>query len=337
MPADPLRCGRCGDERVTGATLCPTCGTPYEGSSPPDESGAPASESPAARPGSLSTATLSPSNSELDQRIARLQQWAEASAALGGSLPVLPSWAVELARGSNDGEPWSEVLRGVERLAQKKVVQALTDWERLTKNRLGRLEAYAVDGRLEREQMEDLLHLARTGEIAQALSIYQQVERVVTLKERHLDQAREELERLISLMRDMQALDLPAPQDPAEIAEDLERELRGGRLAPLKQQLRALRQQAMNRLKVGVPHYVTEYGDFLVGERNAGLPIELEAAELARGAREFHDGKPEEALRRLRVLAQVHGAGPVRPARSPAIPEGAATGEARTTEASRRA
>jgi hypothetical protein len=105
----------------------------------------------------------------------------------------------------------------------------------------------------------------------------------------------------------------------------------------LKQQLRALRQQAQNRLKVGVPRYVTKYGDFLVGERNAGLPVELEAAELARGAREFHDGKPEEALRRLRVLAQVHGAGPTRPTRPAGAGVAEHAPESGATEASRRA
>ncbi|MCI4354393.1 MAG: hypothetical protein L3K06_03405, partial [Thermoplasmata archaeon] len=129
------------------------------------------------------------------------------------------------------------------------------------------------------------------------------------LKERHLDQAREELERLVSLLRDMQALGLPTALDPTTVSEELERELRAGRLAALKQQLRALRLQAVTRLRVGVPEYVTRYGELLVRERNDGTPVELEAAELARAAREFSKGRPEEALRRLRVLTQVHGGG----------------------------
>ena len=147
-------------------------------------------------------------------------------------------------------------------------------------------------------------------ELSQALTTYQQVDRVVALKERHLDQAREELERLVSMFRDMQALGLEPPVEPGEIADDLERELRSGRLAPLKQQLRALRLQALNRLKHAVPEYVSRYGEYLVRERAEGVAVEVEAAELARGAKAFADGHAEEALRRLRILAQVHSIRP---------------------------
>jgi hypothetical protein len=202
-----------------------------------------------------------------------------------------------------------EVVRGIERLAQRKIVGALEAWEKQTRQRLGRLEAYSVDGRLERDQIEDVLHAARAGELTQALQTYHQVDRVVALKERHLDQAREELERLVSLLQDMHALGIPTALEPAAVSDELERELRAGRLASLKQQLRALRLQAVNRLRVGVPEYVTRYGEALVAERNDGTPVELEAAELARAAREFSKGRPEEALRRLRVLVQVHGSG----------------------------
>jgi hypothetical protein len=115
----------------------------------------------------------------------------------------------------------------------------------------------------------------------------------------------------------MQALGLPTALDPSTVSEELERELRAGRLAALKQQLRALRLQAVTRLRVGVPEYVTRYGEQLVRERNDGTPVELEAAELARAAREFSKGRPEEALRRLRVLAQVHGSGMSNAPRAP--------------------
>jgi hypothetical protein len=213
-----------------------------------------------------------------------------------------------MARSGGGVETWSGVLRGIERLDQKKVLSALEGWEAQTKGRLIRLAAYAVEGRLEREQMEDVLHAARAGEVSQALATFQQVDRVITLKERHIDQAREELERLVSLLRDMQALGIRPPQDPAVASEELERELRGGRLAPLKQRLRTLRQEALNELKNEMPHYVAEYGSSLVQERTEGTPVELEVAELARGTREFIEGKVEESLRRLRVLAQVHGA-----------------------------
>jgi hypothetical protein len=195
-------------------------------------------------------------------------------------------------------------------------VTAFEDWEKRTKARLTRLEAYAVDSRLERDQIEDTLHAARTGDIAQALATFQQVDRVVSLKERHLDQAREELERVIALLRDMQALGVDPPQDPSAIADQLEGELRAGKLAPLKQQIRALRLQAVNRLKAGLPRYISDYGDFLLEERGHGIATELEATELARGAREFFRGHPEEGLRRLRALQQTHGMPPSRSARS---------------------
>jgi hypothetical protein len=121
----------------------------------------------------------------------------------------------------------------------------------------------------------------------------------------------------------MQALRLEPPVDPAEIADDLERELRSGRLAPLKQQLRALRLQAMSRLKASLPDYVSRYGEYLVRERSEGVAVEVESAELARGAKAFVDGHPEEALRRLRILAQIHSVGPAAEANAGLDPRGA--------------
>ncbi len=316
MAADPRVCPVCGAAIVDGAARCASCGAELP---PPMGDGAPAAER---APGTSELrGDARPSGADLTRRIARLQQWAEAAEPLELTVPSVPPWAEEAARTGPNPEAWFEVVRGVERLAQLKIVAALEGWERLAKNRLTRLEAYSVDGRLEREQIDDTLHAARSGDIAQALQIFHQVDRVLSLKERHLDQAREELERLVSLLRDMEALGLPTPLEPAAVAEDLERELRQGRLAALKQELRAVRLQAVNRLKVGLPEYVGRYGEFLVSERNDGTPVELEAAELARAAREFARGHPEEALRRLRVLAQVHGSAP--------RPGGGASGTAR--------
>ena len=323
MIGDPLRCARCGEELPAGATVCPACATPVPVLAPGDPPlpGAVRATSPARAP----AAPTHPGAAEMMRRIARLQQWSEAAHTLGVSLPSVPDWTEEFVRAGSDLDRWSEVVQGVERLAQKRVVQALEDWEKLIKNRLARLEAYAVDSRLERDQIEDILHGARSGDVGQSLATCQQVDRVVALKERHLDQARDDLERLVSLLRDMQALGLPTTQDPSEISDDLERELRAGRLASLKQQLRALRTQALGHLRVGLPSYVSQYGEYLTRERADGVPIELEAAELARGAREFARGHPEEALRRLRVLAQVHGSGSGRSAATrprPASPYG---------------
>ncbi|HTZ62241.1 MAG TPA: hypothetical protein VMC82_06360 [Thermoplasmata archaeon] len=348
--ADPIRsCPHCGASLPEDVLLCPTCHNPVDlpaipeaalggpgGADPPAEGAtdpvspvptraepapedddavvAPAPTRVPAKPASR-RGTAPPANpfaAELARRLARVAQWAEGAVPLGVEIPRLPAWAEEAARASWNPEPWAEAVRGIERIAQKRIVVGFEEWAKRTKARLTRLEAYAVDSRLERDQIEDTLHAARTGDIAQALSTFQQVDRVVALKERHLDQAREELERVVALLRDMQALAVDPPQDPATVEDDLESELRAGKLAPLKQQIRALRLQAVNRLKAGLPRYIADYGDYLLDERAHGIATELEATELARGAREFFRGHPEEGLRRLRALQQRHGLPPNR-------------------------
>ena len=302
MPPAEVTCAECGAEFPPAATTCPQCGAPR-----PSRPSRPAKD---AKPTEGRSGERR--STELTRRIQRLKQWDEAGAALGVQLPALPEWAEAITLHGHGGDAWLEVVRGIERLAQKQVVAALETWEKAARNRLTRLEAYSVDGRLERDQIDEVLHAARHGEITAALQTYQQVDRVVARKERHLDQAREELERLVSMLRDMDALGLDPPSVPSDAAEDLEQELRGGRLAALKQQMRTLRLQAVGRLKAEVPGYITEYGTFLVRERGDGVAVEMESAELARAAQAYVKGQPEEALRRLRVLQQVHGAGFVR-------------------------
>jgi hypothetical protein len=277
-----------------------------------DEDGPPAT--PAKKRSSdavgASAASPSPANpfaADLGRRLARIGQWAEAAEPLGVELPRLPAWAEEAARTAPRPEPWAEVVRGIERLAQRRIVTAFEEWERREKSRLARLEAYTVDSRLEREQIDDALHAARVGDVAAALATFQQVDRVVALKERHLDQAREELERIVALLKDLEALSLPVPQDPVEAARALEGELRAGRLVALKQQIRGLRARAVERLKTAMPKYVAEYGDFLLRERRQGVATEREATELAQGARDVFHGHAEEGVRRLRALQQTHG------------------------------
>ncbi len=329
-------CPKCGATVPVEALVCPECHsllveTTFAGSVMPPAPvvalPAPMTDEPPPRrvapPRSARAGTAegpNPFSAELGRRLTRLNQWAEGVQALGVQLPRLPPWAEESARAATNPEPWAEVVRGIERIAQKRVVGAFEEWEKRTKARLTRLEAYAVDSRLERDQIEDALHSARTGDVAQALSSFQQVDRVVTLKERHLDQAREELERVIALLHDMQALGIEPPQDSTEVADDLESELRAGKLAALKQQIRAIRLQAVTRLKAGLPQYISEYGDYLLSERAHGVATELEAIELARGAREFFRGRPEDGVRRLRGLQQRHGMPPNRPAPRSALP-----------------
>ncbi len=340
MATPPPVCPHCGSPLAEDVLICPVCHNPVDlpalvdpvAGSPasadePNGGGASAAPSTtdgagttgepagtsarasAPRSGGKKSATppANPFAQELARRLARVAQWADGAAPLGVEIPRLPPWAEEAARTSWNPEPWAEAVRGIERIAQRRMVAAFEEWQKRTKARLTRLEAYSVDSRLERDQIEDTLHAARTGDIAQALSAYQQVDRVVALKERHLDQAREELERVVALLRDMQAIGIDPPQDPATIESDLEGELRAGKLAPLKQQIRSLRLQAVNRLKAGLPRYIADYGDYLLDERSHGVATELEATELARGAREFFRGHPEEGLRRLRALQQTHG------------------------------
>jgi hypothetical protein len=332
--ADPdVTCPKCGATIPADTVVCPECHTmladpdPAAGPESPPPAPEPAAEEasprrpPPARPAASRpspTPKTNPFASELSRRLARLNQWSDGVRALGVELPRLPEWAQEIARATPNPEPWAEVVRGIERIAQKRIVAAFEEWEKRTRVRLTRLEAYSVDSRLERDQIEDALHAARAGEIAQALSAFQQVDRVVSLKERHLDQAREELERVVALLKDMQALGIDPPQDTTEVADDLESELRAGKLAPLKQQIRAIRLQAVTRLKSGLPQYIAEYGDYLLSERTHGIATELEAIELARGAREFFRGRPEDGVRRLRALQQRHGMLPSRPTRAAA-------------------
>jgi len=336
MAAGGVVCPKCGATVPEEAVICPEChalleerptvvADPTPVPTPP-EVALPPEAPPRRRPESASghpargpaTEKANPFTAELGRRLTRLKQWSEGVQALGVDLPKLPEWAEEIARSASNPEPWAEVVRGIERIAQKRIVEAFEDWEKRTKVRLTRLEAYSVDSRLERDQIEDALHSARSGDIAQALSSFQQVDRVVALKERHLDQTREELERVIALLHDMQAIGIDPSQDISEVADDLESELRAGKLAPLKQQIRAIRLQAVTRLKAGLPQYISEYGDYLLSERAHGVATELEAIELAKGAREFFRGRPEDGVRRLRALQQRHGMLPNRPVRSSA-------------------
>lgn len=332
MVEEGVACPKCGATIPADAIVCPECHALLETPSatalvvPPAaamvvppvsvEEPPPRRVPPARAARTEANDPPNPFAGELTRRLARLNQWSEGVQPLGVQLPRIPAWAEEAARSAVNPEPWAEVVRGIERLAQKRVVEAFEEWEKRTKGRLTRLEAYSVDSRLERDQIEDALHSARTGDVAQALSSFQQVDRVVTLKERHLDQAREELERVIALLHDMQALGIEPPQDSTEVSDDLESELRAGKLAPLKQQIRAIRLQAVTRLKAGLPQYISEYGDYLLSERAHGVATELEAIELARGAREFFRGRPEDGVRRLRALQQNHGLPPNRSARA---------------------
>ncbi|HEV2316061.1 MAG TPA: hypothetical protein VGV89_00595 [Thermoplasmata archaeon] len=285
------RCAQCGSPLAANAKTCAVCDTPVSAPAVAPQAGAsPGSGAPGQR-------------EAMDRRLAKLREWAHAAGPLGIRVPELPNWALEFVHSGEDPDRWQEVVRGIERIAQQRIVQSLEKWAQQCEGRLRRLEAYSVDSRLEREEIEDALHAARTGEVARALSTYQQVTRVVALKERHLDQARGELEKLITLLRDMQALDIPVPDDPEELGEELEQELRRGRLADLKQHLREFQGEVHQTLGRALPQLVTRYGDLLVKNRGSGGRVEGDAATLARAARSLASEHYEDSMRELRRLA----------------------------------
>ena len=306
--ASPERtCPACGARVAPDASACPACRTAL---SPRRPVGAPRATTPdppeaTARP--AARAPAGPPATDLSRRLARLAQWSEAAEPLGVEIPRLPAWAEEAAARSHHPEPWSEVVRGVERLAQRRIAEAFERWEERTSARIVRLEAYSVDSRLERSQVEDAVHAARVGDLAQALASFHQVDRVVALKEHHLDQARSELERLLAFLRDLEELGLVPPGESAEVAGGLERELRTGRLAPLKQRLRLLHARAAAQLSESFPEYVAQMGDQLGADRRKGAGVEADARELAVAARAIVLGRPEEGARRLRALKDARG------------------------------
>ncbi len=300
-------CRTCGAVLPSGTLACPACGAstdPPGGSRGAREGTAPAAGS---APRRAASTTENPFATELNRRLARLAQWSEAAEPLGVGVPHLPAWAQEAAARARSPEPWAEVVRAVERLAQRRIAEAFDRWEERTNSRIGRLEAYSVDSRLEHSQVEDAVHAARLGDIAQALATFQQVDRVVSLKERHLDQARGDLEHLLAFLRDLEALGLVDPGEPAEVATELERELRTGRLASLKQRLRLLRSRAVTRTTEALPEYVARLGDRLATGRPSGAPAEAETRELAVAVRSVLDGRAEEGIRRLRALTEARG------------------------------
>ena len=326
MASGGIVCPKCGASAASDAFLCPACHSPLPGAGEelPDELTQGPSSEPRPDAGSPSRATrsrpsagprsagTSPFGAELTRRLARLDQWEDNVESLGVEIPRLPGWAEEAARTAANPEPWAEVVRGIERIAQRRIVTAFEEWEKRTKGRLARLEAYSVDSRLERDQIEDALHTARSGDIAQALATYRQVDRVVAIKERHLDQAREELERVVSLLKDMQVLGVEPPQDPAESALELEAELRAGQ-ARRSQAGDPLAPPPGGRPPQGEPpplhHRVRRLPDRRADPRDR----DGTRGDRARaGGTGFLPGPPEEGLRRLRALQETHGIPTVR-------------------------
>ena len=318
MTALTVNCERCGEPMPKGLGECPACGARVvrapavvaPPSAPPVEEGQEAGE--------------------VMNRLRWLDQLSVTAEPLGVEIPAVPKWVAAQIQNHPEGA-WLDLLAEVESTARSKTLEALKAWESRTLDRLKHLGSYSIDGRLEREQIDDAMSAGRAGEFARALGVVHQVDRVLALKERHLEAARQDLERLIDLLRELRELGMPVPYDPTELSEDLEEELHEGRLARLKQQLRALRIELVRSLRTSFPTAVSSYGEALVRQRGEGRDVGAAIAELARTARAYSEGRPDEAIRRLRRLSEEQG-----PAR-PGAAGGAGPGAGGPTGPSRRA
>ncbi len=302
-------CGQCGRSVEAGRTACPGCGAPRPATRPasPPERTAAASTARPVRAGAPGGALV--------DRMEQLVQWADAARPLGVQLPALPSWSQDAAARSEHPELWVEAVTRAEQESRKRCSELVDRiYDRLAP-RLVRLEAYSVGTRLEREQLEEAARSVRTGDVASALWTIPQLERVIVVKERHLDQARDDLERLLTLLRDLDAIGVRSAGDPASLARELESDLRSGQLATLRQRLRTLRSRAADGLTAALPGYVGRLGDRLLIERGRGLSNDADTRDLAEGARRVLDGRVEEGARLLRRLGAPRGilAGPSGP------------------------
>ncbi len=297
-------CPNCGRDVPAGSVACPTCGrhrddpgnAAVSATAPSGRTRATESGEPGNRP-----AAPSPS-AELARRLGHLVEWADAARPLGIELPRPPTWAEEAAGRTDHPEVWEKAVHHLELEARRQVNAAFERMRERIGPRIARLKAYSVDTRLEHDQLEEAMHAARAGELAVALSAFQQVDRVVALKERHLEQARDDLERLLALLHDLEAIGVDASERASAISSELEADLRAGRLAVLRQRIRAVRAKAVEALRAALPGYVARLGDRLVLEQEAGVPTDAEAAELAEGARRVLAGRWEEGVRLLRRI-----------------------------------
>ncbi len=321
LPSDRT-CPTCGEPVPAGEGTCPTCGTAVGegGEAPPGApSLLPEPESSTVEDFSKDPHDLGPAPAgiperslaaELHQRLARVSGWTDAVRPLGVSLPRFPGWAERALGSTPNPEAWAEAVRGFEEIAQQRILEAFERWNARIGARLDRLEGYAVDNRLEREQIAETLRAVREGRIAPALSTFPQVDRLVAIKERHLDQACDDLEQLVAFVADLEGLGVARAGEAAEARAALEADLRAGKLVLLKQQIRALRQEAANRLRERLPSLVRELGDRIASERRETGASNPGARDLARAAREVREGRLEAGARRLHELASTRKASP---------------------------
>jgi Asp-tRNA(Asn)/Glu-tRNA(Gln) amidotransferase C subunit len=284
----------------TGRT-CPTCGEPL----PPGSRVCPVCsllKSPARAAGLGQNAPRRDADGEdevWEARLARLRGWAEAGPMLGVTVPDLPAWAEEFSREPSERRRWQSALRELEAAAQERVLSAVEERLHQIEERLRVLTSYSVDARLETEGVRDALAAVPRGDPDELIAAYQQLDRVVSLKERHLEQARADLEEVTTFLEDIRELDLGSVPDPATVEREFDAELRKGRLVPLKQWLRRLRSEAQSEARAAGPSRVRSIGRTLAEAKGRGEDVAEATAALARAARSFTKGETELAVRAL--------------------------------------
>lgn len=305
MSDQAWRCEECGAPNGAGAARCTRCGTdrPRAGS---NASGR-AESSPGALLPSRGRGTGAPTPEDLLRRVDRLAQWADAARPLGLELPRCPSWTPEAIAHAETTEPWAEALGRLEQEARHRADRQFREVLDRLAPRLTRLEAYSIETRQEREQVDEASRAARSGDLALALWMFPQVDRVVAVKERHLEQTRAELERLLGFLHDVEAIGLGGPERSGPLASELEAELRAGHLSALRQRARQARALAAETVRAALAGYVAKLGDRLVLEHQRGLATGPAARDLAEGARRVLEGQTEEGVRLLRRIGSSRG------------------------------
>lgn len=308
MSGKPWTCPSCDYLNSAGADRCPRCATPRPGAPP----GAPREPTFFSREDGDVEQETSAAPEELLRRIERLGHWSEASPALGLELPRLPPWVLEAVTRAPPWEVWNGAIQRLEQEARHRADRRFHEMIDRLAPRLARLEAYSIETRAEREELEEATRAARSGDLALALSLFPQVDRVVGVKEHHLDQARDDLERLLTLLRDLEAIGFEGVDRAQDVSAELERELRAGRLVALRQRLRASRTRASSVARGALADYVARLGERLRLERTRGLATDRDVRDLAEGARAIVDGQVEEGARLLRRIGAPRGvrAGP---------------------------
>jgi hypothetical protein len=318
------RCVHCGGEIAENGDVCTVCEMPV--SDDASRSGKGAGEP-------VVSAAAKEIQTEVERRAAKLRTWAEAVGSMPVEVPTLPSWAAASIRFDEDPAPWLELVRDLERIGTRRVSEMISVMERKLRARVARLEAYSMDSHREREEIDQAVHAADIGDVATALDGFRRIDKVIAVKEQQLDQARADLEHMVTLVTDMEALALAPPERGEVLGPRLEALLRHGDLHGLHGELTSIRTRTDAALHEALPPLVSHLGDRLLLERARGNRVDRDVTELARAARAIARNRMEDGMNHLRRIGSTYGGvvgllGPDRP--GAARTANPATGASRT-------